>query len=85
LGNLRRHDAVLTALSDLPQAETATHPEILTFIDRHALFGRGIGYVDVHLLAAVRLTRGAQLWTRDRRLHAVANELGLAMTRRSGS
>jgi len=81
---MRRRDAVLTALSDLPQAEIATHAEILTFIDRHTLFGRGIGYVDVHLLAAVRLTGGAQLWTKDRRLHAVAGELGLAMIRRSG-
>jgi hypothetical protein len=81
---MRRREAVLTALSDLPQAEIATDAEILTFIERHALFGRGIGYVDVHLLAAVRLTGGAQLWTKDRRLHAVASELGLAMTRHSG-
>ena len=39
----------------------------------------GIGYVDAHLLAAVRLTAGAKLWTRDRRFQAAATQLGLAM------
>jgi len=47
-------------------------------IDRQALFGRGIGYVDAHLLAAARLTAGSRLWTRDRRLQAAAIELSLA-------
>jgi predicted nucleic acid-binding protein len=46
------------------------------FIDRHALMGRGIGYVDMHLLASARLA-DAMLWTRDKRLLAVATELGL--------
>jgi predicted nucleic acid-binding protein len=50
----------------------------LQFIDRHELFGLGIGYVDAHLLVAVRLTLGASLWTRDKRLLAVADHLGLA-------
>ncbi len=80
LGNLRQRDLVLSVLSDLPHASIATDAEVLHFIDRHALFGRGIGYVDVHLLAAVRLTAGAALWTHDRRLHAVAAQLGLAMS-----
>jgi predicted nucleic acid-binding protein len=43
-----------------------------------ALGGRGIGYVDAHLLAAVRLSAGATLWTRDKRLLNVARELSLA-------
>jgi hypothetical protein len=63
----------------LPRAELATDAEVLGFINRQALFGRGIGYVDVHLLASVRLTPGAELWTRDNRLRSVAEELGLAM------
>ena len=54
--------------------------EVLHFIDRHALFGSGVGYVDAHLLAAVQLTAGAELWTKDKQLHGVAVELGLAMT-----
>jgi predicted nucleic acid-binding protein len=78
LGNLRRRELVLRALLDLPQARVATDAEVLTFIDRHELFGRGIGYIDAHLLAAARLTAEATLWTNDRRLHRVANQAGLA-------
>lgn len=80
LGNLRQREIVLKTLADLPHAAIATDAEVLHFIDRHTLFGSGIGYVDVHLLAAVRLTAGAMLWTNDKRLHAVAIELDLAMT-----
>jgi predicted nucleic acid-binding protein len=78
LGNLGARDAVLTALLDLPAAVVATDSEVLDFIDRHALFGRGIGYIDAHLLAAARLTAGAKLWTLDKRLSLVADALGLA-------
>src|SRR3546814_900523 len=74
LGNLRQREIVLNALSYLPHATIATDAEVLHFIDRHALFGRGVGYVDVHLLAATRLTGVAELWTNDRRLHGVAAE-----------
>ena len=80
LGDLRRRETVLKALSDLPHAGVATDDEVLHFIDRQALFGRSIGYVDAHLLAAVRLTAGTQLWTNDKRLHGVAEQLGLATT-----
>jgi predicted nucleic acid-binding protein len=79
LGRMRQREAILAALSDLPRAEAATDAEVLGFVNRHALFGRGVGYVDVHLLTSVRLTPGAALWTRDNRLHHVAEELGLAM------
>jgi predicted nucleic acid-binding protein len=79
LGNLRSRDLVLDALQDLPQAVVPSDREVLRLIDRYALFGLGIGYVDVHLLAAVRMTPEAALWTRDRRLQAVADRLGLAM------
>jgi predicted nucleic acid-binding protein len=79
LGELRQRVLVLDALLNLPRAAVATETEVLHFIERQRLFGRGIGYVDVHLLAAVRLTPGAALWTRDRRLHGAAEQLGLAM------
>lgn len=79
LGNLRQRTIILDALSDLPQAKVATDGEVRHFIDAHALFGRGIGYVDAHLLATVRLTAGAALWTRDKRLRGVADRLKLAM------
>jgi hypothetical protein len=79
LGNLRQRDVIVGALRELPQAIVASPEEILHFIEHQALFGRGIGYVDVHLLAAAQLTSGALLWTRDRRLHAAAAALGVAM------
>ena len=62
----------------LPQAVVAEADEVLAFINRHTLHGKGIGYVDAHLLAATALTGGARLWTRDRRLEVVARELGCA-------
>jgi hypothetical protein len=80
LGNLRQREIVPNALADLPHATVATDVEILHFIDRHALFGRGVGYVDAHLLTAVKLTAGAGLWTKDKRLHGIAVEPGLTMT-----
>jgi predicted nucleic acid-binding protein len=78
LGNVRQRDALLSDLRELPQAVVAEDHEIIRLIDREALLGRGIGYVDAHLLAAARLTAGSKLWTRDRRLQAVAIQLGLA-------
>lgn len=79
LGHLRQRETVLNALSDLPHASVATDEEVLHFIERHKLFGRGVGYIDAHLLAAAQLTAGAKLWTKDKRLLGVAVELGLAM------
>jgi predicted nucleic acid-binding protein len=78
MGQLRQRELVVTALSGLPRAAVATDSEVLEFIQMHALFGRGIGYVDVHLLAAVRLTATASLWTLDKKLHFIAGELGIA-------
>ena len=78
LGHLRQREATLRSLQRLPQAAVATHREVLRLIQAHPLHGRGIGYVDAHLLAATRLTIGASLWTADRRLETVAAELGVA-------
>ncbi len=78
-GSLKARAELLGLLQALPQTRVATDKEVLFFIDAHALMGRGIGYVDMHLLAAAQL--GAQrLWTRNKRLHAIAAELGLAHT-----
>ena len=69
---------VLELLHDLPAATVAEADEVLAFIDRHRLHGRGLGYVDVHLIAAVALSADTALWTRDKRLRAVAEALGCA-------
>lgn len=77
LGNLSRRAEVLGLLRGLPQAAVAENDELLRFIEQEALHGAGIGYVDAQLLAASRLTPDTTLWTRDKRLSAVAVRLGL--------
>lgn len=77
-GNLRNRSEVLQLLAVLPGAPMATDAEAMDFIERRALMGRGIGYIDVHLLASVSLAGTTQLWTRDRRLAEVAEDLKLA-------
>lgn len=76
-GNLPNRDAVLGLLGVLPAIPAATNGEVLFFIEQRRVMGRGIGYIDAHLLAAATLARSVQLWTRDRRLKVVAAELGL--------
>jgi predicted nucleic acid-binding protein len=78
LGSLQKRDMVINALQGLPQAAVATDEEVLGFIGRQTLFGTGIGYIDAHLLASVRLSHGSSLWTRDKRLLAAATRLSLS-------
>lgn len=78
LGSLKNRNSVLDTLQGLPQASVATDAEVLHLIKQNGLFGIGIGYVDAHLLAAVRLTNGSSLWTRDKRLHTASMQLNLA-------
>ena len=78
LGSLRQREIVLSDLHKIPNAKVADHAEVLRMIEERSLHGRGIGYVDVHLLASARLTPGTQLWSRDRRLNAAAEALGVA-------
>ena len=75
LGNLQQTDAAFEALQGLPQLTAAHDDEVLGLIARRALGGRGIGYVDAHLVTSVFLTPGCRLWTQDQRLHQVAKEL----------
>lgn len=82
-GNLKNRREVLRLLGELPAAPLATDAEALDFIERRALMGRGLGYIDVHLLASVALAGGARLWTRDKRLAAVAAGLKLAHAERA--
>ena len=76
-GNLANRDGVLGQLALLPQAVRASDEEVLWFIERNGLAGRGIGFVDAHLLAASALSQNVRLWTLDRRLARVADALGL--------
>lgn len=70
--------AILERLAELESVPQATHDELLAFIAGRALHGRGCGFVDISLLASTLLTDHLQLWTLDKRLEAVAIELGRA-------
>jgi predicted nucleic acid-binding protein len=76
-GNIRNRSEIISLLQRLPGAIRAAHEEIMQFIDNYGLMGKGLGYIDMHLLASARLT-GAALWTLDKRLNEVAKKLRVA-------
>jgi predicted nucleic acid-binding protein len=73
-GNLKNRTTILMLLEALPMALPVEHKEILAFIEGHDLMGKGLGYIDVHLLASAVLT-GFPLWTFDKKLEQVADML----------
>lgn len=77
-GDLIDRRQVLGLLHRLPQTTVATDSEVLAVIDRRRLMGRGLGYVDVHLLAAALLSPSVRLWTLDAALANSAARLGIA-------
>lgn len=77
-GSLRNRREILSLLDELPQAGLADHREVMLFVESHRVMGRGLGYVDVHLLASVVLD-GARIWTLDKRLAVTAGRLGVAV------
>lgn len=77
LGTLINREKIFASLRRLPTPIIPTDEEVMSMIERHRISGRGIGLVDAHLLASVLLTPEARLWTRDKRLRAVATELGV--------
>jgi predicted nucleic acid-binding protein len=79
LGSISQRDLVLGLLANLRRFPTVQHHEILHLIDRRKLWGRGLSAVDVHLMAAVAVIEGAQLWTRDKRLKAASVDVGVML------
>lgn len=77
-GMLKDRDRTLAGLSDLPQVIPAADDEVLALIERQRLFGRGVGLVDLHLVASTLLTPGTRLWTLDRRLLRLTQKLNIA-------
>lgn len=77
LGNVKI-TRMIEDLNALPKASVVSDAEVLRFIAERKLPGTGIGYIDAHLLAATALTPETAIWTRDKRLLAVAGSLSLA-------
>jgi predicted nucleic acid-binding protein len=76
-GTLRHRAVVLELIGRLPASTMITPDETLAFIDAHRLMGRGLGYVDIHLLASAVLDK-ARLWSLDKRLDLAARALSVA-------
>lgn len=78
LGSLARRDETLDLLAALRGFPQVTHEELLVLVAANQLWGRGLSPTDAHLIGSVRLVGGAALWTRDKRLLAAAEEMGVA-------
>lgn len=79
-GQVPDRGAFLRWLRGMQSAPEATHAETLAFIQGRRIMGRGIGYGDAQLLAACKLGTDIVLWTSDRRLAVIADELGVGFT-----
>ncbi len=77
-GNLQNRQELLGLWQNLPMQVEASHQEAMFLLESRALMGKGIGYVDLHVLAASLLSSDTQLWTRDKRLARIAESLGFA-------
>jgi predicted nucleic acid-binding protein len=75
-GQLQARKSTLDHLSRLPQAPLIKSSELLYFIDRHRLFGVGLGLIDTQLLAACKVI-ACGLWTNDKALFNAARKLGV--------
>lgn len=76
-GTMTRRDEILSLLGALPKAKVAEHEEALELVSEHGLFGKGLGWVDVHILASASLSE-CPLFTQDKALHSAAQSLKLA-------
>ena len=77
-GNMRDRADMMRLFRRLPKILAASHDEVLFLIEYHQMMGRGIGFIDAHLLASTAMTPSTRLWTNDRRLMVLSSELGVA-------
>ncbi len=80
-GNLKNRAEILSLLQALPMSIQAEHDEVMKFIENNQLMGKGLGYIDVHLLAAASLT-GVLIWTLDKKLDEMSTELGIGFNKK---
>lgn len=75
-GNLKNRAEILSLLQALPMSLHAEHEEVIRFIETYHLMGKGLGYIDMHLLASALMT-DIPIWTNDKRLSEVSAKLGI--------
>ena len=76
-GTIHARMNFLSYLQSLPRIGELAHDQVLQEIETGGFMGRGIGYIDAHLLTSVMAQSGAALWTRDQRLKRIAEEMGV--------
>ena len=77
-GFLTKRAEILSLLAILPRVVIADHLEVLRLVDTERLYGRGLGWIDMHLLASAALSR-TPIWTLDRTLARAAAAMGVAV------
>lgn len=80
-GHLKNRSEILSLLQTLPMVIQAEHEEILPFIENNKLMGKGLGYIDIHLLASAVLTK-VSIWTLDKKLNDISIKLGLGFVKK---
>ena len=75
-GNLKNRAEILSLLQALPMATPVEHEEVMEFIEDHTLMGKGLGYIDIHLIASAILTE-IPVWTVDKKLNEISSKLGI--------
>jgi len=76
IGNLKNRNPILDLLESVPKLKKLSHDEFMFFVDKYSLFGRGVGFVDIHLLAATKMAN-IKIWTLDKNLLKIAEEMNL--------
>ena len=79
-GNIKNRNTFLSLIKKLPGSKEARHEEVFYFIEHNALMGKGVGFIDMHLLTSVALTQNTRLWTRDKRLAMIAEDLQISFS-----
>lgn len=75
-GNIQNRTEILSLMQSLPMLDVVEHEELLLFVEHHALTGKGLGFVDIHLLASAMLA-GIPLWTQDKNLKQACSRLNI--------
>jgi len=78
-GSIKNRQEIISLLQSLPSTRTIDNNEFLDFVNNNNLYSKGVGYVDIHLLASSRL-ESVKLWTEDKRLNKLAIDLDLSFT-----
>ena len=76
IGNFKNRKEILSLLDSIPKLSKLTHDEFIYFLEKHSFYGKGVGFVDIHLLGSTKLA-GVKIWTLDKRLLQLAESLNL--------